>query len=109
MLDPFATADPVKDVTNLGAPIQDRLQMAMRGWGHDADAMKEMSKGLTEDEARGFLQDDGLLARMESELSNDDFIEVMKNNRARVLYERLGFRIVATSPLKFTMQFNAAA
>jgi len=36
-------------------------------------------------------------------------LEVMKNNRARLLYERLGFRIVGTSPLKLTMQFNPAA
>jgi ribosomal protein S18 acetylase RimI-like enzyme len=33
-------------------------------------------------------------------------LEVLKNNRARRLYERLGFRIIETSPLKFTMQFN---
>ena len=33
-------------------------------------------------------------------------LEVLKNNRARGLYERLGFRIIETSPLKFTMQFN---
>ena len=36
-------------------------------------------------------------------------LEVLKNNRARGLYERLGFRIIETSPLKFTMQFNHAA
>ena len=35
-------------------------------------------------------------------------LEVLKNNRARGLYERLGFRIIETSPLKFTMQFNGA-
>ena len=33
-------------------------------------------------------------------------LEVLKNNRARGLYERLGFRVIETSPLKFTMQFN---
>src|SRR5437899_1509774 len=33
-------------------------------------------------------------------------LEVLKNNRARGLYERLGFRIIETSPLKYTMQFN---
>ena len=36
-------------------------------------------------------------------------LEVLKNNRARGLYERLGFRIIETSPLKFTMQFNSGA
>ncbi len=36
-------------------------------------------------------------------------LEVLKNNRARGLYERLGFRIIETSPLKFTMQFNGGA
>ena len=35
-------------------------------------------------------------------------LEVLKNNRARGLYERLGFRIIETSPLKYTMQFNQA-
>jgi len=35
-------------------------------------------------------------------------LEVLKNNRARGLYERLGFRIIKTSPLKYTMQFNQA-
>ena len=35
-------------------------------------------------------------------------LEVLKNNRARGLYERLGFRIIETSPLKYTMQFNRA-
>jgi ribosomal protein S18 acetylase RimI-like enzyme len=35
-------------------------------------------------------------------------LEVLKNNRARGLYERLGFRTIETSPLKFTMQFNRA-
>jgi ribosomal protein S18 acetylase RimI-like enzyme len=33
-------------------------------------------------------------------------LEVLKNNRARRLYERLGFRIIETSPLKHTMQFS---
>ena len=33
-------------------------------------------------------------------------LEVLKNNRARGLYERLGFRIIETSPLKYTMQFS---
>ena len=33
-------------------------------------------------------------------------LEVLKNNRARGLYERLGFRVIETSPLKYTMQFN---
>jgi GNAT superfamily N-acetyltransferase len=33
-------------------------------------------------------------------------LEVLKNNRARGLYERLGFRVIETSPLKFTMQFS---
>jgi len=36
-------------------------------------------------------------------------LEVLKNNRARGLYERLGFRIIETSPLKFTMQSNQGA
>ena len=35
-------------------------------------------------------------------------LEVLKNNRARALYERLGFRVIETSPLKFTMQFHPA-
>ena len=35
-------------------------------------------------------------------------LEVLKNNRARGLYERLGFRVIETSPLKFTMQFHGA-
>jgi len=35
-------------------------------------------------------------------------LEVLKNNRARGLYERLGFRIIETSPLKHTMQFKRA-
>jgi ribosomal protein S18 acetylase RimI-like enzyme len=35
-------------------------------------------------------------------------LEVLKNNRARGLYERLGFRIIEASPLKYTMQFNRA-
>jgi ribosomal protein S18 acetylase RimI-like enzyme len=35
-------------------------------------------------------------------------LEVLKNNRARGLYERLGFRIIETAPLKFTMQFSGA-
>jgi ribosomal protein S18 acetylase RimI-like enzyme len=35
-------------------------------------------------------------------------LEVLKNNRARELYERLGFRSIETSPLKYTMQFNRA-
>jgi ribosomal protein S18 acetylase RimI-like enzyme len=34
-------------------------------------------------------------------------LDVMKNNRARVLYERLGFRVVATSAYKLTMQWFA--
>ncbi len=33
-------------------------------------------------------------------------LDVLKNNRARRLYERLGFRIIETSPLKHTMQFG---
>ncbi len=33
-------------------------------------------------------------------------LEVLKNNRARGLYERLGFRVIETSPLKYTMQFH---
>ena len=33
-------------------------------------------------------------------------LEVLKNNRARGLYERLGFRIIETSPLKYTMLFG---
>ncbi len=33
-------------------------------------------------------------------------LEVLKNNRARGLYERLGFRIIESSPLKHTMQFS---
>ena len=33
-------------------------------------------------------------------------LEVLKNNRARGLYERLGFRVIETSPLKFTMLFG---
>jgi GNAT superfamily N-acetyltransferase len=36
-------------------------------------------------------------------------LEVLKNNRARALYERLGFRAIETSPLAFTMQFNHVA
>ena len=35
-------------------------------------------------------------------------LEVLKNNRARELYERLGFRIIESSPLKHTMQFAGA-
>jgi ribosomal protein S18 acetylase RimI-like enzyme len=34
-------------------------------------------------------------------------LDVMKNNRARVLYERLGFRVVATSEYKLKMQWFA--
>jgi GNAT superfamily N-acetyltransferase len=33
-------------------------------------------------------------------------LEVLKNNRARALYERLGFRIIQTSALKYTMQLG---
>ena len=33
-------------------------------------------------------------------------LDVLKNNRARGLYERLGFRIIETSPLKYTMLFG---
>jgi len=36
-------------------------------------------------------------------------LEVLKNNRARGLYERLGFRVIETSPLKYTMQFHHGA
>jgi ribosomal protein S18 acetylase RimI-like enzyme len=34
-------------------------------------------------------------------------LSVMKNNRAQVLYERLGFRVVATSEYKLKMQWFA--
>ena len=34
-------------------------------------------------------------------------LDVMKNNRARVLYERLGFRVVAMSEYKLKMQWFA--
>jgi ribosomal protein S18 acetylase RimI-like enzyme len=33
-------------------------------------------------------------------------LEVLKNNRARALYERLGFRVIETAPLKYTMRFG---
>jgi len=35
-------------------------------------------------------------------------LTVLKNNRARGLYERLGFRIIETTPLRYTMQFHPA-
>jgi ribosomal protein S18 acetylase RimI-like enzyme len=35
-------------------------------------------------------------------------LNVMKNNRARLLYQRLGFRVVATSEYKLTMQWFAS-
>lgn len=32
-------------------------------------------------------------------------LDVMKNNRARSLYERLGFRVITSSQYKYTMQW----
>jgi ribosomal protein S18 acetylase RimI-like enzyme len=36
-------------------------------------------------------------------------LDVMKNNRSRLLYERLGFRVIGQSENKLKMQWQEAA
>ena len=47
----------------------------------------------------------GLISRAQSERKTFT-LDVMKNNRARLLYERLGFHTIETSQYKFRMQWQ---
>ncbi|MEQ9359901.1 eCIS core domain-containing protein [Coleofasciculus chthonoplastes] len=69
---------------NLNAPIKDKLNAAMKGWGADAEAIKALTKGASDAEKQGILNDTALVARLSSELSRAEMLVILGNLNAPI-------------------------
>jgi len=69
---------------NLNAPIKDKLNAAMKGWGADAEAIKALTKGASDTDKQAVLNDVALVSRLSSELSRADMLVILDNLNAPV-------------------------
>ncbi|MCA9988075.1 MAG: hypothetical protein KDE59_27405, partial [Anaerolineales bacterium] len=63
----------------LNVSIIDRLHVAMDGWGVDAQSILNMAYEASADEKQLILHDRETLSRLQSELSREDMLTVLKN------------------------------
>jgi hypothetical protein len=77
--------DMLQVLKNLNAPIKMRLNTAMDGWGADRQTILDLTAGASDAEKLDILQDPALVARLKSELSREDVLQVLKNIKAPVI------------------------
>jgi negative regulator of sigma E activity len=80
----LSRADMLTVLGNLNAPVKDKLNAAMDGWGVDAEAIKALTKGASDAQKQAVLNDAALGSRLSSELSRADMLTVLGNLNAPV-------------------------
>jgi ABC-type phosphate/phosphonate transport system substrate-binding protein len=78
----LSRADMLAVLGNLNAPLKDKLNAALNGWGCDAEAIKTLTKGASDTEKQAVLNDAALVSRLSSELSRADMLTVLGNLNA---------------------------
>jgi hypothetical protein len=78
----LSRADMLAVLGNLNAPLKDKLNAAMNGWGCDAEAIKTLTKGASDTDKQAVLNDAALVSRLSSELSRADMLAVLGNLNA---------------------------
>ncbi|MEQ8957392.1 MAG: DUF4157 domain-containing protein, partial [Coleofasciculus sp. C2-GNP5-27] len=68
----------------LEAPLKQKLNAAMKGWGCDAQVIKDLTASAKDAEKKAVLADTALVARLSSELSRADMLTVLGNLNAPV-------------------------
>ncbi|MEQ8386719.1 MAG: DUF4157 domain-containing protein [Coleofasciculus sp. A1-SPW-01] len=62
---------------NLNAPLKDKLNAAMDGWGADAEVIKTLTKGASDTDKQAVLNDAALVSRLSSELSGESYTTII--------------------------------
>ncbi|MEQ9667841.1 eCIS core domain-containing protein [Coleofasciculus sp. G2-EDA-02] len=78
----LSRADMLTVLGNLNAPLRDKLNAAMDGWGVDAEAIKTLTQAASDAEKQGILNDAALVSRLSSELSRADMLVILGNLNA---------------------------
>jgi hypothetical protein len=94
----LSRADMLAVLGNLNAPLKDKLNAAMNGWGCDAEAIKALTKGASDTDKQAVLADTVLVSRLSSELSPEDYKAVMLN---------LGVAIIGDEQVKVASETEA--
>jgi hypothetical protein len=69
-------------LANLYAPLADRLNVAMDGWGADEKTILQITKNASDIQKKDLLKDTTLISRLKSETSRTVMINVLKNLKA---------------------------
>jgi hypothetical protein len=74
--------DMLRALNGLNAPLRQRLNVAMDGWGADSQTILTLTQNATEAEKREILDDTALVRRLGGELSREDMLTVVSNINA---------------------------
>ena len=86
--DKLSRGDAIRALEGLGAPLVQRLEVAMSGWGADSAAILRMINSAPADQKQVVLQNPTIMARLRDELNRADAIRAMEGLGAS-LAERL--------------------
>lgn len=75
-------ADMLQVLANLDAPVERRLQAAMAGMGTDEQTLFDLTLNASPAEKQRILDDDDLMADLDSELNIQDMLRVLENLNA---------------------------
>ncbi len=74
----LSRADAIRALTELGAPLTERINAAMEGWGCDAQAIIDLATNATDAERQTAMRDRGLIDRLKSELDRTQMLQVLE-------------------------------
>jgi hypothetical protein len=75
----LSRSDMLKVLSNLNAPLKQRLNVTMDGWGTDKAAIRELLTNAAEADRDAAIADSSLMTRMASELSASDMLSIFQS------------------------------
>lgn len=82
LADELSREDMLQVLSNLNAPLKQRLKVAMDGWGTDEATIMSLTVSASDAEKQEILKDAALMKRLAGELSRADMLQVLNNLNA---------------------------
>lgn len=82
LADELGRDDMLQVLSNLNAPLKQRLNAAMDGWGTDEATIMSLTAGASKADKQAVLKDTALVSRLADELSRDEMLQVLNNLNA---------------------------
>ncbi|MBZ0304318.1 MAG: annexin, partial [Anaerolineae bacterium] len=75
----LSQADMLQVLANLNAPLAQRLNVAMDGWGTDEATIMSLTAAASAAEKQAILNDKAMVSRLAGELSQGEMLQVLEN------------------------------